>query len=150
MQSKFTPFLWIYKIDSFALFTANPWRKNGVELIEYGSKIWINQGHLQEKLDLSNISDRTQDYSDELKKNRCETQERGNYQPCRLFIQNILAVQLTMTANKTQAAIFKAKFGVNQLDLVLCRQQWVGVSIKILFPKKDIKEEYFFLNWFYH
>ena len=53
----------------------------------------------------------------------CETQERGNYQPCRLFIQNILAVQLTMTANKTQAAIFKAKFGVNQLDLVLCRQQ---------------------------
>ena len=97
--------------------------KNDVEAIECSAEIWINQGHLQEKLDLSNISGRTQDYSDELKKNRCETQERGNYQPCRLFIQNILAVQLTMTANKTQAAIFKAKFGVNQLDLVLCRQQ---------------------------
>ena len=54
---------------------------------------------------------------------RCETQERGNYQPCRLFVQNILALQLTMTAKNTQAAIFKAKFGVNQLDLVLCGQQ---------------------------
>ena len=54
---------------------------------------------------------------------RCETQERGNYQPCRLFVQNILALQLTMTAKNTQVAIFKAKFGVNQLDLVLCGQQ---------------------------
>ena len=75
---------------------------------------------------------------------RCETQECGNYQPCRLFVQNILAVQLTMTAKNKQAAICKAKFGVNQLDLVLCRQQWLGLSIKIIFPKKDIKEEYFF------
>ena len=31
---------------------------------------------------------------------RCEIQECGNYQPCRVFIQNILAVQLTMTAKK--------------------------------------------------
>ena len=29
----------------------------------------MNQGHLQEKLDLSNISDRTQYYSDEFEKN---------------------------------------------------------------------------------
>ena len=35
------------------------------------------------------------------KKMRCEIQEYGNYQPCRVFIQNILAVQLTMTAKKT-------------------------------------------------
>ena len=42
--------------------------KNGVEAIEYGGKIWINQGHLQEKLDIANIADRTQYYSDEFKK----------------------------------------------------------------------------------
>ena len=39
--------------------------KNGVEAIEYADKIWINQGYLQEKLDIANISDRTQYYSDE-------------------------------------------------------------------------------------
>ena len=43
---------------------------------------------------------------------RCEIQECGNYQPCRVFIQNILAVQL-----KIQATIFKAKFRVNQHDI---------------------------------
>ena len=31
---------------------------------------------------------------------RCEIQECGNYQHCRVFIQNILAVGLTMTAKK--------------------------------------------------
>ena len=65
----------MYKMDSFALFTANAWRKNGFEVIEYGSKIWINQGHLQEKLGIANISDKIQYYSDEFKKMRCEIQE---------------------------------------------------------------------------
>ena len=50
----------MYKMDSFALFTANAWKENVVEVTEYGSKIWINQGHLQEKLGIGNITDRTQ------------------------------------------------------------------------------------------
>ena len=65
----------MYEMDSFALFTANAWRKNDVEAIEYSVKIRINQGHLEEKLDIANISDRTQYYSDEFKKMRCEIQE---------------------------------------------------------------------------
>ena len=56
------------KMDSFALFTANAWRKNGVEVIEYGGEIWITGVDLLEKLYLSNISDRSQYYSKELKK----------------------------------------------------------------------------------
>ena len=55
----------MYKMDSFAQFTANAWRKNDVEGIEYGGKTWINQWHLQEKRDIANIADRTQYYSDE-------------------------------------------------------------------------------------
>ena len=55
----------MYKVDSFALFNKYAWRKNDVEVIEYGGKIWINQGYLQEKLGISNIADRTQYYSDE-------------------------------------------------------------------------------------
>ena len=61
----------IYKMDSFALFTVNTWRKNDVEAIEYSAKIWINQSHLQEKLDIANISNRTQYYSDKFTKMRC-------------------------------------------------------------------------------
>ena len=40
--------------------------KYGVESIEYGGEIWINQGHLQEKLDIANISDRTQILKNEM------------------------------------------------------------------------------------
>ena len=44
------------------------------------------------------------------------------HQPCRMFIENTLEVEITMSAVKTQAAIFKSKFGVNQHDKVLCKQ----------------------------
>ena len=49
-------------MNSFALLTTNAWRKNDVEVIEYGGEIWINQGHLQEKLGLSNSFNKTQYY----------------------------------------------------------------------------------------
>ena len=54
-------------------------KKSGVKAMEHGSEIWINQGHLQKHLNLENISDRTQYYSDEFKKMRCEIQECGKY-----------------------------------------------------------------------
>ena len=71
---------------------------------------------------------------------RCEIQECGNYQPCRIFAENTLAVQITMKAVKTQAAIFKAKFGVNQHDKVLRKKQSFKTEKNI--PNKAIKEEY--------
>ena len=54
----------MYKMNSFALFTANTWRKNDVEVVEYGGEIWISQRHLQKTLAIANIGDRTQYYSD--------------------------------------------------------------------------------------
>ena len=50
---------------------------------------------------------------------RCEIQECGKYQPCRMFTENTLAVEIKMSAVKTQAVIFRKKFGVNQHDKVL-------------------------------
>ena len=67
---------------------------------------------------------------------RCKIKECGNYQHFRAFIQNILALQSTMTAKKTQAAIFNATFGVNQHDIVLRRQQSSGLRLKIYFQTK--------------
>ena len=75
------------KMNTFVLFTAEAWKKNDVEVIEYGGKIWINQKHLEKKLSIANIADRSQYYSSEFKKMRCEIQECGKYQPCRIFIK---------------------------------------------------------------
>ena len=54
---------------------------------------------------------------------RCEIQECSKYQPCRMFTENTLAVEITMSAVKTEAVIFRDKFGVNKNDKVLRKQQ---------------------------
>ena len=137
-------------MDSFALFTANAWRKNDVEAIEYSVKIWINQGHLEEKLNIANISDRTQYYSDEFKKMRCEIQEWGKYQPFRMFIENTLALEITMSAvistAKLHEVIFRDKFGVVQHNKVLRKMQSLVLRLKKLFSSQDIIEQYFALR----
>ena len=121
--------------------------KNNVEAIEHGGEISINQGHLQKKLDIANIADRTQYYSSEFKKMRCEIQECGKYQHYGTFIKNTLAVEITMSAVKTQAAIFREKFGVKQHDKVLRQQQSLVLRLKKLFPSENITEEYFALHY---
>ena len=78
---------------------------------------------------------------------RCELQKCDKYQPCRMFVENTLTVEITMSSVKTQAAIFKNKFGVNQHDEVLHKQQSLGLRLKNLFPSEDIIEEYFALNY---
>ena len=57
-----------------------------------------------------------------------------------MFIKNTSAVQITISTVKTQAAIFKSKFGVNQLDKVLRKQLSVGLRLKKLL------DEYFALH----
>ena len=65
---------------------------------------------------------------------RCKIQECGKYQPCRMFIENTLAAEFTMSAVKTQAVIFRDKFGVKQHDKVLRKQQSLGLKLKRSFP----------------
>ena len=78
---------------------------------------------------------------------RCELQKCDKYQPCRMFVENTLAVEITMSSVNRQAAIFKNKFGVNQHDKVLRKKQSLGLRLKKLFPSEDIIEEYFAVNY---
>ena len=94
-----------------------------------------------------NTADRTQYYPSEFKKMRCEIQECGNYQPCRIFIKNDLAVKITMSIIKTQAVIFRDKFRVNHYYKVLHKQQSLGLRLKKLFSNEDIIEKPFALYY---
>ena len=81
---------------------------------------------------------------------RCEIQECDKCQPCRMFIENTLAVDKTMSAVKTQAAIFKSKFGLNEHDKVLRKQQSLGLRLKKLVPNENMIVFFFALkNQFY-
>ena len=100
--------------------------KNDVEVIGHGGEIWINQKYLEKNLILQILQTELQD----LKIMRCEIQEFGKYQPCRVFIKNTLAIEITMSAVKTQAVIFRDKFRVNQRDKVLRKQQSLGLRLQ--------------------
>ena len=77
----------------------------------------------------------------------CEIQGRGKYQSCRMFTENTLAVEITMSAVKTEAVIFRDKFGVKRHDKALRKQQSLGLRLKKLFRNEDIIEEYFALHY---
>ena len=82
-------------MNTFALFTAEAWRKIALKLqnmlVNY---VKINKSNISSrKLDLANIADKTQYYSSEFKKIRCKIQKCGSCQPCRIFIEITLAVK---------------------------------------------------------
>ena len=68
---------------------------------------------------------------------RCGIQECGEYQPCIIFIKNTLAVEITMSSVKMQAAIFRDTFWVNQHDKVLHKQQSLSLRLKELFQRHE-------------
>ena len=45
-----------------------------------------------------------------------------------------MAIEITMSSVQTQTAIFKDKFGVNQHNKVLRKQQSLGLRLKKLLP----------------
>ena len=57
---------------------------------------------------------------------RYEIQDCGNYQPCRIFIENTLAVEITMSS---VSSYVQEKFGVNEHDKVLRKQQSLGLRL---------------------
>ena len=63
------------------------------------------------------------------------------------MLKNSAAVETNKSTVKTQAVIFKSKFGIRQHDKVLRKQQSLGLRLKKLFPNEDIIEEYSDLNY---
>ena len=69
----------MYKKKSFSIKTLS---KIDVEAIKHNGKKWINEKHLEKVLGYKNLVNKTQYYSNELKKRRCEIQDCEDFQPC--------------------------------------------------------------------
>ena len=63
--------------------TKETWRKNTVEVIVFNGKKWLNETNIKDHLKYSNLAAITLQYSLELRKQRQELQDCGNYHPCR-------------------------------------------------------------------
>ena len=65
-----------------------------------------------------------------------------------MFIENASAVDITMSSVKTQAAIFKSRFGVKEHDKVLRRRTTIiGFKTKQVIPSEGIIKECSVLNY---
>ena len=56
-------------------------------------------------------------------KKRCEIQDCEDFQPCRKFIAEELAVHLIIDIKTVKAAELKIKLGFNQVDPIMSKQE---------------------------
>ena len=61
--------------------------KNGVEVIIFNDKKWLNENYIETQLEHSNLPAVTLQYPLKFRKRRKRLQDYGNYQPCRIFLK---------------------------------------------------------------
>ena len=102
------------------------------------------------KIDIANIADRTHYYSSELK---CDAKWDAKYKTVvninlkDFLLKNTLAIEITMSSVKTQTAIFRYEFAVNQHDKVLHEQESIDLRLNKLFSNEEIIKEYSALHY---
>ena len=87
----------------------------------------------------SALRNTTDQYSPDFRKrNKKELQNCGNYQLCRRFIKEDLAIQIIMDCRTTSAVNFKTRLVFNQHDPVMAQEQSVLSKIVTLFSAEKI------------
>ena len=131
----------MYKMCTYSIKT---WKKNDVEAIKHNSKKWINERHLEKALGYKNLAgNKTQYYSDEFKKRRCEIQDCEDCQPCRKFVTEELAIHLIIDIKTVKPAELKIKLGFNQVNPIMFKQESIGLRIRKAFPNEKIIEDFY-------
>ena len=72
----------VYKIVKI---TKETWEKNDVEVIAFNGKKWLNEKHIETRLEHSNLPAITNKCDLMYKKCRFKLQNCGKNQPCRIF-----------------------------------------------------------------
>ena len=89
------------------------------------------------------VANKTKYYSHGSKKGRCKIQDCEDFQPRRKLIAEELAVHLIIDIKTVKAGKLKIKLGVTQLDLVMTKQESVGLRIRKTFSNADITEDFY-------
>ena len=71
-------------------------------------------------------SSRNQYYSSKYKRKGYEIQDHEDCQPCRMFLKEEIATTIMMDTRTTKAFEFRAKFKIDQRDLILTKEQSIG------------------------
>ena len=114
-------------------FSIKIWNKIGVEVIRYNHKKWIKKQLLVIKIWLVT---KLSIILTNLKK--CKIQDCEDFQPCRKFIAEELAIHLIINIKTVKAAELKAILGFNQLNPIMTKQQSIGLRIKKHFQMRKL------------
>ena len=96
---------------------------NNAEAIKCDHKKWINQTHFWNSIGHSNIVSITQYYSSKYKRQRRQVQDCNHYQPCRVFVDEELVIEIMMDTRTKAVLKFRDKLGINQHDPILTKEQ---------------------------
>ena len=105
--------------------TKEAWERNGVEVIVFNGKKGLNETDIKDKLKHSNLAPATLQYPLKYRKQRHELQNCGNYQPCRIFLKEGLAVQIIMECRTTPSVHFRTRLGFRQHYSIMTQEQSV-------------------------
>ena len=72
----------------------------------FNGKKWLNETNIKDQLKHSNLAAATLQHFSELRKQRQELQDCGNYQPCKRFLEEDFAIQIIMDCRTTPACKF--------------------------------------------
>ena len=129
------------------VITKETWRKNGVKVICFNEKKWLNEKHIEAQLQHSNLPHIANQYCSELKKQRQELQNCGKYQPCRKSLREDFAVQIILDCRTTLAVGFKNRLGFNQHDPIMTQEQSVLIKIRAIFSTEEIIFQHHVLSY---
>ena len=119
-----------------------------VEVIKYTNKKWINEKNLETALGCENLAgNKTRYYSNEFRKRTDEIQDCEDFQSCRKFIIEELAVHLIIDTKTLKAAELKTKLGFTQVDPIMSKQESIGLRLKKTFSGEEIIEDFSVLSY---
>ena len=122
--------------------TKEIWERNGLEVIFFDGKKWLNKRNIKDQLKHSNLAAVTLQYPPKYRKQRQELKKCGKYQPCRIFLKESLAVPIIMDCRTIPAVNFRTRLGFWQHNPIMTQEQSVLTKFMTVFAAEEIILQY--------
>ena len=128
--------------------TKEAFEDNSIEVkIDSVNTLWLNEKHIEEKLDHKNLPAITNKYNKIYKKHRYELVDETIKQPNRRFLRIDLALKIIMGSRKDESCSFKRNLGFKLYDVISTKEQTVINSMKDAFEGEDMQTQYSVLSY---
>ena len=123
-------------------------KSNDIEVIVGNNCIlWLNEKHIEEKLNSTSLSVITRKYCSSYRKHRFQLVNKQKKEWSRMFLSEDLALKVINDCRTINLLEFKTNLGFNLLHVFNYKQQAVLGAIKEAFKGENMLTEYFVLGY---